>query len=153
MRVDPLPSDALLKQLKVLFGALLMGQVMFFGVVGFMLFSQPEKTSAFSFDGKYTLVLMLVSAVILVAGTFVPRKMLTNLRGEKDDVKLYAGYRSLSVVRWAMHEAAVIICLAGAFLELQPAMLIPAGVAFLLFCTLFPTRDKLFSELQLGFRY
>lgn len=153
MRVDPLPSDALLKQLKVLFGALLMGQVMFFGVVGFMLFSQPEKTSAFSFDGKYTLVLMLVSAVILVAGTFVPRKMLTNLRGEKDDVKLYAGYRSLSLVRWAMHEAAVIICLAGAFLELQPAMLIPAGVAFLLFCTLFPTRDKMFSELHLGFRY
>ncbi|MCA6361399.1 MAG: hypothetical protein IM638_00040 [Bacteroidetes bacterium] len=153
MRVDPLPSDALLKQLKVLFGALLTGQLMFFAGMGFMLFSQTEKSIAFSFDGKYTLVLMLVSAVVLAAGVFVPRKMLATLRTEKDDAKLYAGYRSVCIVRWAMHEAAVIICLAGAFLDTQPAMFIPAGVAFLLFCTLFPTRDKLFSELHLGFRY
>jgi hypothetical protein len=153
MRVDPLPSDALLWQLKLLFGALLTGQVMFFGGVGFMLFSQPENTSAFSLEGKYTLVLMLVSAVLLATGLFVPRKMLTALRAEKDDAKLYAGYRSVCLVRWAMHEAAVIVCLAGAFLEMQPSMLIPAGVAFLLFCTLFPTRNKMFSELHLGFRY
>ncbi|MCU0435065.1 MAG: hypothetical protein MUC87_16525 [Bacteroidia bacterium] len=153
MRVDPLPSDSLVKQLKVLFGAMLMGQVMFFGVVGFLLYSSPELVKPFSFDGKYSIILPLISAVMLATGAFVPRKMLTRLRAEKDDAKLYAGYRSVCVVRWALHEAAVIVCLAGAYLDFQPSLFIPAGVAFLFFCTLFPTRDRMFSELHLGFRY
>jgi hypothetical protein len=154
MPVEPLPSDKLLNQLKLLFGALLSGQVLFGAVTAFLLYGSPEPVQSFAF-GATTLsgVIPLAAAMLIVAGTLVPRRMLVPLRGEKNDEKLYAGYRTLCLVRWALHEAAVLICLAGTIIERQPSLLIPAAVALLVFALLFPTRDKMFSELHLGFRY
>ncbi|MFN8715322.1 MAG: hypothetical protein ACK5Z2_20915 [Bacteroidota bacterium] len=154
MPVEPLPSDKLLSQLKVLFGALLSGQVLFGAVTVFILYGSPEAVQPFSF-GATTLsgLIPLAAAMLLIAGTLVPRKMLIPLRGEKDDAKLYSGYRSVCLVRWALHEAAVLICLAGTIIERQPSLFIPAAISLLVFALLFPTRDKLFAELHLGFRY
>ncbi|MGL5892234.1 MAG: hypothetical protein ACRC3B_20235, partial [Bacteroidia bacterium] len=94
MPVDPLPSDKLLNQLKVLFGALLSGQLLFGAVTAFLLYGSPEDVQPFAF-GATTLsgVIPLAAAMLILAGIFVPRKMLVPLRGEKDDAKLYSGYR------------------------------------------------------------
>lgn len=153
MPVKPLPSDQLLDQLRVLFIALLFGQVLFGGVVAASLVLGDEPLPPFSVERTMLLILLLVAAVLFSTGYYVPRTMLKKLRGEKDDAKLYAGYRSVCLVRWAMYETATLLCITGAFLEHQLAYFIPASIALLLFALLYPTRDKMFAELQLGFKY
>ncbi|MGL5888472.1 MAG: hypothetical protein ACRC3B_01225, partial [Bacteroidia bacterium] len=123
-------------------------------VAVFLLYGSPEAVQPFAF-GATTLsgVIPIAAAMMILAGIMVPRKMLVPLRGEKDDEKLYSGYRTVCLIRWALHEAAVLICVAGIIIERQPSLFIPAAVSLLVFALLFPTRDKMFSELHLGFRY
>lgn len=154
MPVDPLPSDKLIIGLKKLFLYLLIGQFVIGAVACFILYTGSAPVQDFSFGNSTEVTIILViAALLIIAGIVVPRKMLVTLRGEKDDTRLYAGYRKVVSIRWALHEAATLICLVSGYRMREPELLCAALIAFLIFCSLYPSRDKMFSELRLGFRY
>lgn len=137
-----------LRMLQTLFVSLLVGQIGVFAVL--WLFFKPPATPGFyqnTEDLPFIGVWVLAQAM---AFFFVPRRI-EAARSITDITEKLTAYRGASIMRFALVEGAVLICLIGFFfMSANYALLALAGVGVAIFSTFFPGRNRVINDLDLS---
>jgi hypothetical protein len=135
---------------KIVHRALLIGQVLFLGVMFYLLYSKTVIPPLTAQDKIFQVIAILFAAIAFFAGNAVFKKRLAAIRdGAGISVKeKFEKYRSASIVRWALLEGAALFCGICFFLTGNYAFLGLALVVILLFAMQFPDKTKM--ALQSG---
>lgn len=151
MKNDPLPSDLLLSQLKLIFLALLIGQILLLLIIGLLIL--PDYWSDFWVTDLRTWIILVLVVILAFAANIISRNRLRKLRSEKDDAMLYAGYRSTCILKWALLELCAFLGAISAYQYQQPLLLFVGVCGFIVFALNYPSEKRMFEELRLGFKY
>jgi hypothetical protein len=151
MPTNHLPSEVLLKQLRLLFIAMLTGQLLLLVIIGSIVIS--KQSTQFWYTNQASFIILGLTTLTSISAIIIPCSQLRKLRTEKDDDKLYAGYRTICIIRWTLLESGVMISTIGAYFFNQPVLLLFGISGIVLFILHYPTERKLFDELRLGFKY
>lgn len=136
------------KTLKFFHLALLSGQVAFLAVVAFI--TKDKLKMNLSFDEPFVIVGCVLAVVALVGHQFLFKKSLEKINtGDDLTIKLQK-YQGASIVKWAVIEASAMLCIIGAFVTKSVILLLIAGILIVYFYTLKPSKEKLFSDLELS---
>lgn len=143
---NPNPAPYL-RTLQTLFAGLLMGQIGIFIVM--WLFVRPPVTPGFyqkPEDLIFTGIWVLAQAISFF---LVPRRI-EAARSIADITEKLTAYRAAAIMRFALVEGAVLICLIGYFfLTANYALLVLAGLGVAIFSTYFPGRNRVVNDLDL----
>ena len=135
------------RALQVLFFALLAGQIIMATVLWFAVSPSSAPTTEFAALDYIFIGLCALGA----ANSFFLGKKLTEIAREKPDLpSKLAAYRTARILRYALLEGPVLVCLVGFFFVTVNYFLLAAAAAgIVLFATQVPRRDVLVSELDL----
>ena len=139
-----------LKRLQFLFNALLTGQVIFLIIVVFI----KSKKLVPDADEQLNKILQILALLIAVGGFFGGNKLFYNsiekLRQEGISVaEKFKQYQKISIIKWAMAEAACIFALIGYLITGNAAFIALAGVLLFIFFGYNPVKSKIVQQLQL----
>jgi hypothetical protein len=133
--------------LKILFIALLVGQVLMCGVVYFIAPPTGNPNFAASDLVKYAPILML----LLDAAGFFLGKNRTEAAAQIADVpRKFAAYRAAQLIKFGLTEGATMVAVILYFASGDLKMLALALVNIGVFATFFPAKNKIVNDLQLS---
>lgn len=130
--------------------AMLIGQVLFIGVMGYLVYSKKIVNPLKEQDKIFQVIAILVAAIAFLGGNWVVKIKLAAVRdGAAISIKeKFEKYRSACIIQWALLEGAALFCGICFFLTGNYAFLGLAAVLILLFALQFPDKTKI--ALQLG---
>lgn len=133
--------------LKILFIALLAGQVLVCGMVYFV--AQPAGNPNFAASDlfKYAPILMLL---LDAAGFFLGKNRTAAATQIADVPQKFAAYRAAQVIKYGLTEGATMVAVILYFASGDLKMLALAIVNIGVFATYFPTKAKIINDLQLS---
>lgn len=132
--------------------AMLIGQLIFLGVLFYMVYSKTFMPPMAAYDKTVQVVALLFTAAALFAGFTLFKKKLAlikedSLAGVKEK---FEKYRGASMLRWGLTEAPVLFCGICFFLTGNYALLALAVVPFLYFVSLAPVTEKTAMQLDIS---
>ena len=131
----------------VLWAALLFGQVMMLTVM-YLFVAPPDPTRNTDTPLAYVYPFFLLLPVL---GNFIGRRRIAAARDETLLADKLETYRSALILRWALCEGAVLLLAMFYFFILgSMQLLVLSGLAILYFTTLYPSKEKLVSDLDLS---
>lgn len=130
----------------VIYVGLLMGQILFFGVVA--LFLKPEETT----DPSRDIFLYVSIGLLLIAMTFgvqFSRNRLVRIRKTEDTGRRMQAYMSMMLVQFALLEGANLFSIV-AYLQTGHKMIaIVTGVGIAVFVALIPLKERVMRALDI----
>lgn len=145
--MEPQPSD--LKAIRILFFALLIGQVLFALIVTVMI-----ETGILG-SGDHELTPFLVVAIIVIAAGAIPasfflfRKRLAVINPEEELGKKIELYRAALILRMALCEVPVLFAIIVYFLTHDRSFLWMIIILIANFLFIYPSNVKIINQLQL----
>jgi hypothetical protein len=145
--MEPQPSD--LKAIRILFFALLIGQVLFALIVTVMI-----ETGILG-SGDHELTPFLVVAIIVIAAGAIPasfflfRKRLAVINPEEELGKKIELYRAALILRMALCEVPVLFAIIVYFLTHDRSFLWMTIILIANFLYIYPSNEKIVNQLQL----
>ncbi|MEO1654320.1 MAG: hypothetical protein AAFU64_12315 [Bacteroidota bacterium] len=137
--------------LGILHIAMLMGQVIFLGVVFFILNSEGAALEA---DPALELIMQVGIAVFIVmglfGGNFLFKRLVVTTREKSSLGEKLKAYQTACVVRFALLEAPAILCIVAFFLTGNYFFAGLSLVVILVFLMNRPTKTKLMMDLELS---
>lgn len=141
------PSQhSLISVLRMLFFAMLFGQISFGAIIAFVM----GKTTAVQLpiDSKIAMaIVVLFSAVAILVAYKVYAAKLLKARACSDTKQKLEGYKTASIVRWAIMEGVCLLNVILFFVLGDFNFLFCALAVLALFLTTMPTSSKLINEL------
>jgi hypothetical protein len=147
--MDPQPTD--LKAIRVLYFAMLAGQVIFAFIVTMLI-----ESGILPSHGKDTFTLVMQVAIIVIAAGAIPasfllfRKRLADINPEEDLGKKIEKYRAALIIRMALCEFTVLFAVIAYFITTNRSFLWMIILLIGNFLLIYPSRDKLIQQLQLN---
>ena len=140
--------------LKLMHGAMLMGQLIFIAVLVYMVYGNqiiPFLSSASS-EKILQAIAIVVTAAAMFAGISLFKKKLALIKeGTLLDAKeKFSKYRQACLLQWALTELPVLVCCICFFITANYAFLALAAVPLAYFVTLSPVKDKTAMQLDLS---
>ncbi len=137
-----------LRTLQTLFVSLLVGQIGIFVVL--WLFVKPSATPGF-YRNPEDMPLIGVWVLAQAMAFFMVPRRIEAARSVTGITEKLTAYRAASIMRFALVEGAVLICLIGYFfMSANYALLTLAGVGVAIFVTFFPSRNRVINDLDLS---
>lgn len=136
----------LLSKFRIIFIALLLGQLLFLGVTIFLTLgaTQPE-------DPKEGEIFLFIVPIVLVfgmtAGALISKQRLIQLQKIKELQTRLNGYQQISIIRLALLEGPNLFAIVTFFITQNWILFGMAALGILTFISLFPTRSRLMREL------
>ena len=148
----PQQPIANIKALTLLHFSLFIGQLMFAGIAGYLVYSKSFNP-VFNSEDVIVIVLSAViglSVALIIAAFTMFKNKVEKIRINADAVpeKLTA-YRATSIIRWAMLEAPTILTIICFLLTGKYSLLIIAAVLLLIFFYTKPTTFKVAQDLSI----
>lgn len=130
--------------------AMLVGQLIFLGVLFFMLYSKMLVPPMAEHDKMIQVIALLFTAAALYAGVTLFKKKLAYIKEEPlaGIKQKFEKYRAASMLQWGLTEAPVLFCGICFFLTGNYALLVLAAVPFGYFVLLAPTTGKAAIQLD-----
>ena len=147
-KMEPQPSD--LKAIRVLFFALLIGQVTFALIMAALI-----ETGLLA-KGNYAVSTVMLVVIIVLTVTTIPasfilfRKRLTDINPEDALGKKLEGYRAALILRMALCEMPVIFAIIAYYITHDRSFLWITLILIANFIFIYPSRDKIINQLQLN---
>jgi len=136
-----------LRTLQILFYALLGGQLIIALVLWFNV--RPQQTPNTQFVA-FDLAIAGIWCMAVAASFFVGKKLIENAREKPDLPGKLGAYRVARIIRYALLEMPVLLCLVSFFFVTSNyGLLLLAAVGIALFATQMPQRNQIVSELDL----
>jgi hypothetical protein len=137
---------------KIVHRALLIGQVLFIGVMFYMVYSKTLVPPLAAQDKIFQVIAILFAATAFFAGNTVFKKRMAAIRdGAAVSTKeKFEKYRAACIVQWALLEGAALFSGICFFLTSNYAFLALATTLILLFAMQAPNKTKAALQLGLG---
>jgi high-affinity Fe2+/Pb2+ permease len=136
-------QSSFLKQLQVLFGAMLTGLTMASAIFYFFVKrAEVEQT-----EDILTTFIPLIMLALLVSGYFLFNMRRKVWAEETDLAAKKAVYRTSSLIKWAMFEGATMLALIGYFFLDIDVLLVGLVLSLAHFALHFPSRERVSREL------
>jgi hypothetical protein len=135
-----------LRSLRIMFSALLAGQVLFCGIVSFLVFDkdvtpgQFPEALAWGVTGVVVLTTSTLSAIIF--------RMRIAAVAERSLPERLQAYRPASLLRWSLLESGVFLAAAMTFATGQLLLLLPGLLPLFLFVITYPSNMRIATELN-----
>lgn len=138
-----------LTSITVIFGALLMGMILFSGVTYFL--NQDKLNSNSSAEAEQYLIIVCITAVTgVIASTFVAANLIKNARTESTLWSKLLKYRTALIVKYALIEGPVLFALVIFLITAHLNFLAIAALLIGIFVVNMPTKSRLIKDLQLS---
>jgi len=142
-------ADQLFRTLRIIFIALVLGQLLFLGVVLYLRGSGYEAESP-EMVVSFRYVVLILGTVVIAASHFFYRLQLTRGRAESDLSARLGAYYTATIVRSAMHEGVTLLSLVAVLVTGEPFFIWCAVVVILLLLAMFPSRERAIAALGLS---
>lgn len=138
------------KALKIIFFALLTGQVLFL-IISYSLVNYGDlDIHAKELEKVFVYIVPFFYLVSILAGYAIFKKKITQVKQEQDLATKLEGYRGLYITRFALLEFATLFAIIAYLITGMQMFIVIAGLSILSFLTLKPSKEKLMKELELG---
>ncbi len=139
--------DSNLKQLKVIFWALLLGQMAIFTAFKYLL---GKSSGTADLNMEYLKYIIPVAAVSLILmGRFLFSQRLQQIGSETDETSRWNQYRAAVIVRMALTEGASLICIVIGYVSKESWLLDMALLIIVYFNFLNPKRDTVIRDMNI----
>ena len=148
--MEPTPDD--LKAIRILYLAMLAGQVIFAAIV-----TTFVETGVLS-NGIHSVTLIFQVAILVIAAGAIPasfilfRKRLAEISPEEDLAKKIEKYRAALILRMALCQFPNMFAIIAYFVTANRSFLWMIILLIGNFLLIYPTRDKIIQQLQLNSR-
>lgn len=136
--------------LRILHLALLSGQLIFSGVVFYLVYSKIMIPSLQEQDKTFQLVTIAIAVIAYYSGNYLFKKKMLQLK-ENVNASInekFVQYRTACLLQWVLLEAATLVCGISFLFVGNYAFLALGGILILWFALLAPNKTKI--ALQLG---
>lgn len=148
MRNQNIPSKGFFKQIHLLFGALLFGQL---SLIVILLFIKNSTEGIIILDnmklGQMSMIALGLGLIAYIMGKMMYEKLLQQVRGELSN-KLQR-FRSAIMIRYAMIEGVTLLSILLFFMSGEVICLILSIASLVYFTTLKPTKERVIKDLDL----
>jgi Na+/H+ antiporter NhaD/arsenite permease-like protein len=136
--------------LKMIHIALLAGQVLFAGVIFYLVYSKRTTPTLAAQDKTFQLIAIAMAAAAFFIGANFFKAKLAQIRSEENSTaqEKFIKYRSACIIQWALLEAATLFCIISFFLIGNFSFAALAALLIILFAMQAPAKSKM--ALQLG---
>jgi hypothetical protein len=146
--MEPRPND--LKAIRILYIALLAGQILFALIVTILVETGMLSTGINSLTPVLQVAIILIAAVAIPASFFLFRKRLTEIDPEENLGKKLEKYRAALIIRMALCEFPVMFAIIIYFITHDRSFLWIVIVLISNFLFIFPSNSKITNSLQLN---
>jgi Na+/H+ antiporter NhaD/arsenite permease-like protein len=136
--------------LKMIHIALLAGQVLFAGVIFYLVNSKAIKPVFTAQDRTFQLIAIVMAAAAYFIGANIFKTKLAQIRSDENSTtqEKFIKYRTACIIQWALLEAATLFCIISFFLIGNFSFAALAVLLIILFAMQAPAKSKM--ALQLG---
>ena len=139
------------KGLKVLFGALLTGQLLFAAVSLYFAMQKTMLLQTHNLDNIFMTVLAIIATVCVLAGNKLFKQKTEKLDNQQRPLaERFSEYRAASVMRWALLEGPCLFGIICLMLTANYFFLLVISILLLLFITTAPQKNKVCDHLGIG---
>lgn len=138
--------STLLSKFRIIFIALLLGQLLFLGVTIYLTLgvTQPEDPK----DGEiFLFILPIVLVFGMTAGALISKQRLIQLQKINELQPRLNGYQQVTIIRLALLEGPNLLAIVMFLITQNWILFGMAAMGILAFISLFPTRSRLLREL------
>ncbi len=147
MATQALTSDEYFKKLSILYFALLGGQLLFAGVVYFLLSPAP---TTFDDGGTFLYIVPAVAVSCVIMSNFLFKNLLNSAKNKSDLSDKFMSYQTAVLVRLALLEAPVLLAIVAYLLTGRLGLLGVGALVILFYLTVRPSKAKAAQELGLS---
>lgn len=153
MNTDSSPRE-LFRQTRILFLAMLAGMMLFLGVTLFLLYAEDGPLN-YSHEGSGSTLELLLPAFFLFAsfagGLILYKNRIEGMkRKESTLTEKVTAYRNASILRWALMEGAILLCIVLALVGFGKLLLLVAALGLGVFLTARPDPKAFAREFRLS---
>jgi len=132
--------------------AMLVGQLIFLGVLFYMVYSKTIVPPMAEHDKMIQVVALLFTATALFVAFTLFKKKMALIKGSPlvAGKEKFTKYRQACMLQWGITEASVLVCGICFFLTGNYALLALAVVPFLYFVSLAPAKEKTAMQLDIN---
>ena len=139
------------KGLKVLFGALLTGQLLFTVLSLYFAMQKKLVLQKHDLDNVLMIVLSIIATICVLAGNKLFKQKIENLNNQQRSLaEVFSEYRAVSVMRWALLEGPCLFGIICLMLTANYLFLLVISILLLLFITTAPQKNKVCNHLGIG---
>jgi hypothetical protein len=146
--MEPQPND--LKAIRILYLALLAGQILFALIVTVLVETGMLSTGMNSLTPLLQVAVVVIAAVTIPASFFLFRKRLSGIDPEDDLGKKIEKYRAALILRLALCQMPSMFAVIAYFITNNRSFLWMIIILISNFLFIYPGRDKIISQLQLN---
>ena len=146
--MEPQPND--LKSIRILYLALLAGQVIFALIVTLLVETGLLSGGNSSLTQKMQIAIIVIAAGAIPASIFLFRKQLSDINSEEDLGKKLDKYRAVLIIRMALCEMPTLFAIIAYFLTHNRSFLWMIILLIFNFIFIYPSRQKIINQLQLN---
>ena len=140
-----------LKMLNIMHKALLMGQVFFAAICGFIVYTKSILPPAKEQEKILQVAALVISVTGIFAGMSLFKKKMMQIREMQTNTKeKFLLYRPASILQWALLEGPSLFCILCFFLTGNYAFLALAIAIMFLFILMAPSKNKIVTQLQIS---
>jgi hypothetical protein len=146
--MDPQPND--LKAIRILYFAMLAGQVIFAAIVTTLVETGVLSNGIDSVSFIMQVVIIVIAACAIPASFILFRKRLADINPEEDLAKKIEKYRAALILRMALCEFPAMFAIIAYFITTNRSFLWITILLIGNFLLIYPSRDKIIQQLQLN---
>jgi hypothetical protein len=146
--MEPQPND--LKAIRVLYFALLAGQVLFALIVTILVEAGILSNSLQSVTLLFQVAVLVIAATTVPASFFLFRKRLADISPEEGLDKKLEKYRAALILRMALCEMPALFAIIAYFLTTNRSFLWMTILLISNFLFIYPSRNRIIDQLQLS---
>ena len=146
--MEPRPND--LKAIRILYLAMLAGQVLFALIVTVLVEADMLSNGINSLTPILQVAVILIAAVTIPASFFLFRKRLSEINPEENLGKKLEKYRAALILRLALCQMPSMFAIIAYFISTNRSFLWMIIILISNFLFIYPGRDKIISQLQLN---
>lgn len=138
--------------LRIIHLALLAGQLLFSGVVFYLVYAKIMLPSLQEQDKTFQLLAIAIAVIAYYSGNYLFKKKMSQLKENVNAsiTEKFVQYRTACLIQWALLEAATLFCGISFLLVGNYAFLALGGVLILWFALLAPNKTKIALQLGIG---
>lgn len=138
--------------LRIIHLALLAGQVLFSGVVFYLVYAKIMLPSLQEQDKTFQLSAIAIAVIAYYSGNYLFKRKMLQLKENVNTTisEKFVQYRTTCLIQWALLEAATLFCGISFLLVGNYAFLALGGVLILWFALLAPNKTKIALQLGIG---
>jgi hypothetical protein len=146
--MEPQPND--IKAIRVLYLALLAGQLLFAILVAVLVETGVLSNGVQSVTSIFQVAVLVIAATTVPASFFLFRKRLSDISSEEPLDKKLEKYRAALILRMALCEMPALFAIIAYFLTHNRSFLWMTILLIINFLFIYPTNSRIIDQLQLG---